>query len=58
MRTAGIWISGVVACGIAGALLSVALTDPIAEVAFLALTFGFVGGAAAFVCARLWMQAR
>jgi hypothetical protein len=51
VRTAGIWIFGLLASGIFGAIVGDWLARS-GEGGF----FGFLGGAFAFACARLWLH--
>lgn len=50
MRTLLIWFFGIIATGTAGGLLA-SLVNPYGDTPF----FGFVAGASAFACARLWI---
>jgi hypothetical protein len=57
MRTVGIWISGLLASAIAGAIIGETLADVAEPEAPFAIS-GIVVGALAFTCLRLWLAGR
>jgi len=58
MRTLGIWIFGLLAAGLAGSIIALALIRPPAgDGQFLTFFGGFLSGTFAFACARLWFAA-
>lgn len=52
-RRIGIWVSGTLAASIFGALVGFAIEG--GSYANAPTAFGFIGGALAFVCFRLWI---
>jgi hypothetical protein len=55
MRTLGIWIFGLLAGGLAGAIVAFALIRPGFDGQFFTFVGGFLTGVFAFACARLWL---
>jgi hypothetical protein len=52
IKTALLWVSGIVASGIFGMFIGSRFGD--GQIAFL----GIIGGAAAFICVRIWWVER
>ena len=55
MKKVGLWISGLIASGVTGGVITVVLIHPSRYETGQWLLLGLIGGACAFACARLWL---
>lgn len=53
-RNVAIWVSGVLGCGIVGAIIGGSMSGYGDEYGL----FGFIAGALLFTCARLWLTGK
>lgn len=57
MRVLGIWIFGLLASGLAGGAIGLALAQPLERTALFVFALGSIAGLSAFACIRLWLAA-